>query len=473
MNPPKPDRTLHVKNLAMLLAWDEASQSHCYVANADLVIRGNQTDETLDGSQRMAIPGLIDVHSHPASEPGNRGLLEELGSEKLGQSSLYEYMPVFRLGDAYAPYANQVALAEMLQSGVTTVIDMSAPRPGWADIVAETGIRGVLGPMFRSAAWGTDDGHSVHYRWDETAGRKSFQAALDAVDSAYQHSSGRLTAMLCPSQIDTCSPELLADAQAEARRRNIPMQIHAAQSVVEFLEMTRRHGRTPIEWLDEQGLLDDQLIISHCIFLNDHPSIYWPQADDFGLLARSGAHVAHCPTIFARRGISLNFLGRYLRAGINVGIGTDTFPHNLLDEMRLACYASRLRAANFQAASTAEVFNAATLNGARMLGRTDIGRLAPGCKADFSLIDLNHAHMRPAREPLRSLIYSAGDRAVRDVYVDGRQVVRDGQVLTIDVERALTEIERGQAQTIATVAERDYAHRDIDAMSPRVFPLRG
>jgi len=230
MNPPKPDRTLHVKNLAMLLAWDETSQSHYYVANADLVIRGNQivhagknytgpADETLDGSQRMAIPGLIDVHSHPASEPGNRGLLEELGSEKLGQSSLYEYMPVFRLGDAYAPYANQVALAEMLQSGVTTVIDMSAPRPGWADVVADTGIRGVLGPMFRSAAWGTDDGHSVHYRWDEAAGRKSFQAALDAVDSAYQHPSGRLTAMLCPSQIDTCSPALLADAQDADPRR--------------------------------------------------------------------------------------------------------------------------------------------------------------------------------------------------------------------------------------------------------------
>jgi len=484
MNPPESERTLHLKNLATLVAWDEVAQSHVYIPDADLVIRGNQivhagknyagpADEIIDGSNRMAIPGLIDVHSHPASEPGNRGLLEELGSEKLGQSSLYEYMPVFRLGEEYAPYANQVALAEMLQSGVTTVIDMSAPRPGWADVVADTGIRGVLGPMFRSAVWGTDDGHSVHYRWDEAAGRKSFQAALDAVDSAYRHPSGRLTAMLCPSQIDTCSPELLADAQAEAQRRHIPMQIHAAQSVVEFLEMTRRHGRTPIEWLDDQGLLNDQIIISHCIFLNDHPSIYWPQADDFGLLARSGAHVAHCPTIFARRGISLNFLGRYLRAGINVGIGTDTFPHNLLDEMRLACYASRLRAANFQAASTAEVFNVATVNGARMLGRTDIGRLAPGCKADFSLVDLTHAHMRPAREPLRSLIYSAGDRAVRDVYVDGRQVVRDGCVLTIDVERALTEIERGQAQTIATVAERDYAHRDIDAMSPRVFPLRG
>lgn len=475
--------TLHFKNLSMLLAWDAQANTHVYMPDADLVIRGNEivhtgpgytgpADEVIDGRGRMAMPGLINVHTHPSSEPGNRGLLEELGSEKLGQSSLYEYMPVFRVGIEFAPYANQVAVAEMLQSGVTTFVDMSLPRPGWADVVAATGIRGVLGPMFRSAAWRTPDGHSVEYSWDEPAARKSFQAALDVVDSAFKHPSGRLTAMLCPSQIDTCSPELLRDAQAEARRLGVPMQIHAAQSVVEFSEMTRRHGRTPIEWLADQGLLDDQLIIGHGIFLNDHKSLFWPQADDFNLLRQSGAHVAHCPTVFARRGIALNFLGRYLRAGINVGIGTDTFPHNMLDELRLACYVARLQAANFQAASTEEVFNAATINGARLLGREDIGRLAPGCKADFSLVDMTHAHMRPCREPLRSLIYSAGDRAVRDVYVDGQQVVRNGEVLTIDVERALSEVERGQQLTISTVAERDYAHREIDAMSPRVFPVR-
>ena len=326
--------------------------------------------------------------------------------------------------------------------------------------------------MFRSAAWRTTDGHSVEYTWDEAAAQKSFEAALAVADSAINHPSGRLGAMLCPSQVDTCSPELLKEAQQAARRLGIPMQIHAAQSVVEFSEMTRRHGRTPIEWLDDQGLLDGDLIIGHGIFLNDHRALYWPHADDFGLLQRSGAHVAHCPTVFVRRGIALSFLGRYLRAGINVGIGTDTFPHNMLDEMRLACYVARLQAGHFRAASTEEVFNAATINGARMLGRDDIGRIAVGGKADFSLVDLSHPYMRPGREPLRSLIYSAGDRAIRDVYVDGAQVVKDGKLLTIDIERAMQEVERAQAQTIATVAQRDYAGRDIDAMSPRVFPSR-
>lgn len=473
-----------VRGLDVIVAWDAELQEHVYLNQGDLVWRGTElvqvggryegaADETVDGRGLMAMPGMINMHSHPSSEPGNRGLLEELGSAKLGQSSLYEYMPVFRADISYAPYANQVAVSEMLKSGVTTYVDMSLPRPNWADTVAATGIRGVLGPMFRSAAWHTSNGHSVEYTWDDAAGFKAFEAALAVADSAVGHASGRLTAMLCPSQIDTCSEALLRTAQTEARRQGMVMQIHAAQSVVEFNEMTKRHGRTPIEWLDDQGLLAPDLIIGHGIFLNDHPSVYWPQADDFALLTGSGAAVAHCPTVFARRGIALNFLGRYQKAGIRVGIGTDTFPHNMLDEMRLAMYASRIVARDYTAAPTAQVFNAATTVAADMLGRDDIGRLAPGCKADFSLVDLAHPFMRPAREPMRSLMYSAGDRAIKHVYVDGVRVVDDGEVLTIDVEKALAEVEASQRATLAKASANDYAKRTVDQMSPTVFRVGG
>lgn len=473
-----------VRALDVIVAWDAEQQEHVYLHQGDLVLRGTEivqvgghydgpADDTVDGRGLMAMPGLINMHSHPSSEPGNRGLLEELGSAKLGQSSLYEYMPVFRADISYAPYANQVAVSEMLKSGVTTYVDMSLPRPNWADTVAATGIRGVLGPMYRSAAWHTSNGHSVEYTWDEAAGFKAFEAALDVAKSASDHSSGRLSAMLCPSQIDTCSEELLRASQQEARRQGMVMQIHAAQSVVEFNEMTKRHGRTPIEWLHDQSLLAPDLIIGHGIFLNDHPSVYWPQADDFALLKGSGAAVAHCPTVFARRGISLNFLGRYQKAGIRVGIGTDTFPHNMLDEMRLAMYASRLVARDYTAAPTVGVFNAATTVAADMLGRDDIGRLAPGCKADFSLVDLQHPFMRPAREPMRSVLYSAGDRAIKDVYVDGTRVVHNGEVLTIDVERALYEVEASQRATLAKASANDYAKRTVDVMSPTVFRVGG
>ncbi len=475
--------TAVVRTADWIVAWDEAEQSHIYLEQADLAFRDGEVifvgkayegpaDRVIAGAGRMIVPGFVNVHSHPTSEPGNKGVLEELGSERLGQSSLYEFMPVFRIAPEAATAATQVAVSELLKSGVTTLVDLSGTRPGWADDLAATGIRAVLGPMYRSASWRTRDGHSVEYQWDEKAGERAFASALSLVDEARRHPSGRVSAILAPSQIETCTEGLLKESLQEARRRGIPIQLHAAQSIVEFNEIVRRHGVTPIEWLDRIGLLGPDLVIGHGIFLNDHPQLHWPHADDFARLRGSGAQVAHCPTVFARRGIALNTLGRYKKAGIVVGLGTDTFPHNMIDEMRLACYAARILTGNFRAASTAQAFDAATVGGAGILRRPDLGRVAVGCRADFSLVDMTHPYMRPVHDPLRSLVYSASDRAIRDVFIDGEQVVRDGEVLTIDVAAALATLDRAQQAALATTAERDWAHRTVDKMSPRVFQRR-
>jgi len=472
-----------VRKADWIVAWDEAERAHVYLRDTDLAFRDGEmifvgksfegpAERVIDGAGRMVLPGFVNVHSHPTSEPGNKGLLEELGSPRLGQSSLYEFMPVFRIAPEAATAATQVAVSELLKSGVTTMLDLSGARSGWADDLAATGIRAVLAPMYRSASWRTPDGHSVEYLWDEKAGERAFANALAVVDEARRHPSGRVSAILAPSQIETCSEGLLKESLQEARRRGIPLQLHAAQSIVEFNEIVRRHGVTPIEFLDRIGLLGPDLVIGHGIFLNDHPWIHWPHADDFARLRASGAQVAHCPTVFARRGIALNTLGRYRDAGIVVGLGTDTFPHNMIDEMRLACYVARILAGDFRAASTAHAFDAATIGGARIVRRPDLGRIAVGCRADFSFVDTTHPYMRPVHDPLLSLVYSASERAVRDVYVEGEQVVRNGEVLTIDVEAALETLRRAQAATLATTAERDWAHRTVDEMSPRVFPVR-
>ena len=101
-----------------------------------------------------------------------------------------------------------------------------------------------------------------------------------------------------------------------------------------------------------------------------------------------------------------------------------------------------------------------------------LGRLLPGCKADFSLVDLAHPYMQPPLEPVRSLIFSASERAIRDVYVDGQQVVRDGKVLTIDIEAAVEAMNDGQRRRLATVPERDWARRTAEELAPRVFSTR-
>jgi cytosine/adenosine deaminase-related metal-dependent hydrolase len=275
--------------------------------------------------------------------------------------------------------------------------------------------------------------------------------------------------MACPAQIDTCSPELMRDSRTEARARGISWQIHAAQSVVEFHEITRRHGFTPIQWLHEMGLLDERAIIGHGIFLDDHPSTPWHTDRDLGILAETGATVAHCPTVFARRGITMKEFGRYKQGGVNLGVGTDTYPHNMLDEMRLVAYLARTQAGNPRTMSTTDVFDAATIGGARALGRSDIGRLAPGCRADIVLVDATHPRMQPRHDPVRSLIYAAGDRAVKDVYVDGQKVVGDGQVLTMDFAAAAAHLAEAQKRVVANATAQDWAHRPVDKIAAPTF----
>ena len=206
----------------------------------------------------------------------NKGFLDELGSPRLGMSSLYEFMPLFRCDDEGREACVQVTYSELLKSGVTTLVDLSVNWDGWIETFAASGLRGVVSPMYRSARWYTDNGHVVNYEWDEAAGKADMDAAVKTVEAAINHPSGRLSGMISPSQIDTCTPDLIADSFALAQEKGLPFQIHAAQSVVEFTEITRRHGVTPLEWLDSLGVLKPGAIIGHGIFLNDYPNVFWP-----------------------------------------------------------------------------------------------------------------------------------------------------------------------------------------------------
>ena len=235
--------------------------------------------------------------------------------------------------------------------------------------------------------------------------------------------------------------------------------------------MFRRYGKTPIAWLHAIGALGRQTIIGHGIFLDHHPWLHWPTRGDLPLLRDTGATVAHCPTVFMRRGIAMNTFGAYAREGINLGIGTDTYPHNFLEEMRSAFTISRAVAGTVEDVTTLDIFNAATLGGARALLRDDIGRLKVGAKADIVLVDIKHPSMMPMREPLRSLLYVAADRAVRDVYVDGQRVVHEQRAINIDYAAAAEALEEAQKRSMREVPRLDWAGRSADQLAPMVLPL--
>jgi 5-methylthioadenosine/S-adenosylhomocysteine deaminase len=470
-----------VRNAAWAVAFD--GQKHLYRRDCDVAFDGDrivhvgpgfagEAARTIDGRGLMVMPGLVNIHSHPASEPFNKGWNDEIGSAKLYGSSLYEFMPLFRPDAEGAKAAATVAYCELLLSGVTTLVDLSVAWPGWLDLLGKSGLRGIVAPMYRSARWSTSNGHVVDYHWDEDAGRKAMEEALRLCDEAARHPSGRLSGMVAPAQIDTCTADLIRDSFAAAQERGLPFQIHAAQSVVEFHEITRRHGATPVEWLQSLGVLSERSIVGHGIFLDHHPGAgTWPKRDDLATLAATRTTVAHCPVVFQRRGIAMKSLGRYLARGVRMGVGTDTYPHNMLEEMRAALITSRLMSENVWDLRTTDVFDAATLGGARALGRTDVGRLAVDAKADIVLVDLRHFAMRPVRDPVRSLVYTAAERAVRTVFVNGEAVVEDGRVTTLDHDGAAAALEEAQRRVEGGVASLDWAKRDHAEISPYTFPV--
>ena len=474
--------TTVIRNAAWVAAWDESTAGHVYRRDIDVAFTGNEivhvgagfagaADETVDGRDLFVIPGLIDLHSHPHTEPSQKGVREEHGVAAMYMSSLYERSVAFSLDEDGRKAGAEVAYAELLASGVTTLCDLSLPFDGWLDLVARSGLRAWLAPNFADALWRLESDHEIGFDRDERRGRQQLEAALAIMKEAEAHDSGRLSGMVYPAQIETCGEALLRDSMAVARESGRPWTTHIAQSVPEFNLMVRRHGKTPIQWADEVGVLASNAILGHAIFLDEHSWLHWPTRRDLSLIAESGATVAHCPTPFSRYGQTLEDFGRYLRAGVNMGLGTDCSPHNMLEEMRTAAILARIAAGDIATVGTADVFHAATAGGAMALGRDDLGRIAAGCKADLVLVDVSLPEMMPARDPLRSLVYTAAERAVRDVYVDGIRVVADHKVLTLDRPDAAGRLAEAQARMLAATPGRDWRGRSAEEISPLSLPV--
>src|SRR5207253_7451861 len=301
-------------------------------------------------------------------------------------------------------------------------------------------------------------------------GREGFKTALALIDQAVRHPSGRLSGVVSPMQIENCTAELLRDSRDAARERGVPLTVHIAQSVLEVQEMIRRHGKTPVQWAHDIGILGPDTILGHALFLDSHSWVRWWTKTDLALIADTGSSVAHCPTPFARYGQVMENFGDFLRAGVNMGLGTDTTPHNLVEEMRKAAVLARIAARDIATVTTSDLLHAATIGGAKALMREDLGRIAPNCKADLVIVDLRVPQMRPVRDPLRSFIYHAADRAVRDVFVDGQQMVAEGKVLTLDQAAAGDRLVRAQRRMLEAAPRRDYRGRSAEEIVPLSLP---
>jgi 5-methylthioadenosine/S-adenosylhomocysteine deaminase len=485
-----------IRNARWVVAWDADLKQHYFRNDIDVVFDGGRlihidgnyagsADHTIDGSSLCVMPGMVNVHTHLQSESLGRGLIEELGNPSLYMTGILDEKSVFvtsglteQAGGAVAQFkANKAstenAIAELLKSGCTTVTDLAVAYDGWLDILANTGIRAVAAPMYRDAKWTVPTGHRLDYVWDLEKGRRDFATALETVDAARRHPSGRLSGMIAPMQVDTCSPELLRDSLAAARERGLKITVHCSQHIPEFQEMVRRHGVTPVQWLQQIGMLGPDMLLGHAIFLDHHSLVQWWTRRDLDILQETRTSVAHCPVVFSRYGQMMEDVGSYIRKGVNVAFGTDTEPQNMAEEVRMASTMGRAAAKSVRGVWLSELFHAATIGGATALGREDLGRLSVGAKADIVLLDLEAPGMRPVRDPLRSFFFSAADRAVRHVFVDGAQVVKDGKVLTVDHAALSRPLQDSQDAFVRNAPFVDFRGRSADEISPTSFRIEG
>src|SRR5262245_59072508 len=225
--------TVWIRNADWVVAWDGLAERHAYLRDGDVVFSGGtltfvgrgytgRSDRTIDARGLMVMPGLVDVHSHPGHEASYRGIREEHGVPEMYMTGLFERSGAYWLDDEGRLACAEAAYCELLLSGVTTLVDISAPYSGWVELMARSGLRAVLAPTYASGRWLVRRPHLLEYEWNEAAGQTRFDEALRLCEAVARHPCGRLSGMISPAQIDTCTEGLLRDSVAAARERRLP-----------------------------------------------------------------------------------------------------------------------------------------------------------------------------------------------------------------------------------------------------------
>ena len=447
---------------------------------------GGEVDQTIDAKGKLVCPGFINIHA-VASICITHLRLDGFGAG-LNVSKAYVVDGVGNL-DLVGEDLETSALfcfVELLKGGATTSVPITAMAPSrWespkeqAEVLAKTagelGARAYISHQYRSGVkYWTEDG-AIRYHWSEEAGRAGLARGLRFCEEFEGSYNDRIRTMLFPYQFDTCSAELLRETKEAARERGLIIHMHTAQSLFEFHEIQRRYGKTPVQYLYDTGFLDPKVIVTHVLCTTLNPVTGYPKGDsrDIQLLAKSGATVAHCPVVYSRGGRFLHSLGHYLRMGVNMALGTDAFPMDMIMEIRHAAIMGKVAERDPLAVTARDVFNAATLGGAKALGREDLGRLAPGAKADIVIVDLTGLHVGLIDDPIKTLVYMASQRDIETVIVDGRVVVEEGRVPGVDGEElARRANEVNQRQKIAFVRQNPMGLSAEDFFPPS-FPIEG
>ncbi len=447
----------------------------CLVVADDRIVHVGSTydgpaDRRVEVPDRIITPGLINTHAHLDESPIDKSVQEDVGNRQFWLTGLIEILPTEMAGldEEGARACVDYSLIELARTGTTTVVQMGGLEEYVADAIEASGLRGYVAPMYRSGHWFTPDGKRVEYAWEADDGRPGFEAAVRFVERMRGRGDGRVQGFLAPAQVDTCSEALLRDSRAASDDLEIPLSLHASQGVWEFQEMTGRHGRTPIEWLSDLGFLGPRTLLGHAIFVAGSSWVNFA-GDDLALLAHSGTSVSYNAWCFIRRGFVMESFPGYVDAGVNMCLGTDTAPQSMIESLRWTAIAGKVAARRTDVSTARQVFDSATVNAARALGRQDLGRIAAGAKADLLFWRADGFTMTPVRDPIRNIVYYAQPADLAEVVVDGRTLVEDGQVLGADVVAATRGVQRAGERVWSRWSSGDWAGRTLEQVAPQTY----
>jgi 5-methylthioadenosine/S-adenosylhomocysteine deaminase len=371
----------------------------------------------IDATGKAVLPGLIDLHYHTA-----------LGKGWSDYLPLWEYLdtcwyPIIRALDYDAAYwAALASYSESIKCGVTTVNDMYRQLTALADAAEEIGIRAVLSNDV------ADPEHNLDTLDDN---KEAFQAKHGAAD-------GRIEVYVGIEWLPLASEELLRDARLLADELGTGVHIHLCESLTEVENAKQRFGRRPAEVAYDTGILGRNCIAAHCVWLSD---------TEIALLRETGTQVSHCPSSNAKLGNGIARLPEMLNAGLNVGIGHDAAECNnsrdLFEVMKFAALMHRASRVDASLQQAPDVLRMATRNGARALGH-ETGQLTPGSKADVILVDLKSQMFTPlmpgnAEHLFSHLVYAANGSCVDTTIIDGKIVMENRQLTTVDEQKVLRE----------------------------------
>lgn len=467
-----------------VLAWRD--EGHWLIPNGEIVIEGNQVlyagphfegevARRIDFGTALVSPGLIDLDA--LSDLDTYLLVHDnqpgWAKGRIWPRSYVERGPYEMYSEEELAFQKCFGFGLLLLNGITSASPIaSLYYREWAETVAEfeaaadaagdLGLRVFLSPAYRSGGMILEEPGRIEPMFDEERGLQGLADAIDFIGRNHGRHGGLVNGLLAPDRIETCTLPLLQRTMAAARDLDCRVRIHMAQGKLELDTMHKLHGVSGPQWLADNGLMSERLYAPHGTYAS---------AQDLQLYAQHGVSIAHSPLVSARMGSILQSFASCRKLGINIGMATDTAPPDMLMNMLVGLIACRIGEKASDAVFSKDLFDAATLGGAKALGRQDIGRLSAGAKADIAVFRLNDLYMTPSVDPITTLVVGGSGKVTKAVFVDGRLSMLDGKVAGIDMAAARERAQRQYEGLIAKYPDRSWQHPPVEEIFSPSYPI--